>query len=147
MFAATPPPVVDGGVTDLWYAAAAVITATTALVTALGMILRAWLRHPLDEINRAVNHQGPDEPRLIDRVRQQGLALDDIGVAMSSHSERTEDIAAIARDASATSQRSLKVVEEVREQLVTHLAFHETQHEADKLGREGELERRKKSGD
>lgn len=46
---------------------ASVVTALVALITSGGLVKRFIIR-PMRGIERAVNHQGPEQPPLIDRV-------------------------------------------------------------------------------
>lgn len=57
--------------------------ALAAFVTAMFRITRG-----VAEINRAVNHQGPEEPRLVERVKAMVERVDAIETAQKAHNDR-----------------------------------------------------------
>lgn len=101
----------------------AAITAVPPTIAAVGALLYARLaKSEAAGANAATNHQGPDEPKLVDRTagidRKVTGLVDELRTVSADVSELHRGVASCATEIGAVSQK-----------LDRHLAFHQEERE------------------
>jgi hypothetical protein len=92
--------------TDLGLVAAASIAAIPSTIAALAAWRQASkLRHPVEQINRAVNHRQPGQRRLVEMVDDLTGQMDEIKTTNAAMNKRLENLGRIVRNHQAWHQK------------------------------------------
>lgn len=106
------------------------------LVGAAAFVQATRGRREAAAANRAVNHQGPNATTLVEKV-------DQLSVAAAGLADEQRTITADIGELHKGVARCAVEISEARQQLTTHLAQHQADHETTAAAQRGDIERRR----